>query len=64
MANKKCKKCDHYSAEPDKQDGVTERYCDIFGEQVSPNDGCPLWKKKEKKDGYCDKNDSYVQSEH
>lgn len=46
MANKKCKKCAFYSDAPDKQDGVTERYCNVLGEQVGPNYGCPLWKKK------------------
>lgn len=43
--NKKCKNCAHYISEPDKQDGVTERYCTETSERVNPNWTCPLWTK-------------------
>ena len=40
-----CKTCVHYDESPDKQDGVTERYCCVVDRQVGPNQGCLLHKE-------------------
>lgn len=40
-----CKTCAHYNESPDKQDGVTERYCEVVDCQVGPNNTCPYHKE-------------------